>query len=115
MTEYYEVIVEYTACDLNKDENMIKIDDDLTKCFVTLEEVITWIDHEYAHAEKGYSYVDIISDGVMITKPCGCVFIFNNSDIFHNSEEWYQEDWVTIHHIKSENVFLTGELPILGV
>jgi len=60
------------------------------------------IAERYGRMPNGRNKVYRDKDGV--SRPCGFVYSFWNSDISHNSKAWYQTDWITFEHITKKTI-----------
>ena len=103
MTTYYEVEVTKTSKPVGNSQDNFTIFDKQTKQFASIKEVKEWLKEEYPTCKKVKMYND---DKNGISHHCGYIYCFKNSDISHNSEMWYQQDWVSVKEIKATTIII---------
>ena len=97
----------HIRCTGSEDNDVFSCFNEEELTFETLVDALKYLADEYANASRSPMWGDIADE----SKQCGYVYSFKNSDVSHNSPEWYQLDWVTIYHIVDmQNVFFNGEL-----
>ena len=99
---YFEIETIKTAKPFGNKGNY-QVFDGGTKKFKTLEEVKEYLRDEYGNCKRDKQYIDNENNGAVHT---GYVYCFKNSDISHDSEGWYQQDWVTIYNIEAKHTLL---------
>ena len=87
----------------NKKENYYTQFDSENLDFKTLEDVKSELEERYGNCKRIYSYID---DKEGNAKKSGYIYCFKNKDWSHNSEWWYQQDWVNISINTSEDILL---------
>ena len=98
--EYYEVIITKTSKPIGSKDPYSNFDKE-TKYFKTKEEADKFLKETYGKSKKQSMYMDK-KDGT--SEKVGNIYGFKNKDWSHNSESWYQQDWVEIRKIKSQAV-----------
>lgn len=100
---YYKVDVNKTSRAVNnKTENYQTFSVENEK-FGTLQEAKEWIKEQYPKCKKEKMYVDK-KDGT--SQHIGYIYSFKNKDWSHNSECWYQKDWVRVSEVKETPVII---------
>ena len=103
LKEYFKITIEETSRDnLRKPPQFYHAE---TTCAKSLPEVKDCLRDRYGKVPGGRHkiYIDD-KDG----HPCevGFTHSFWNKDCSHNSNSWYQTDWITIEHIVAETVLI---------
>jgi hypothetical protein len=103
MTENYEVEITETARTSPKADSQNF--NTICKRFITLEGLKSYLEERYGKMPKGRRkiYVDK-SDGS--TAQVGFLHSFWDRDISHNSESWFQTDWICINKLIIEPVLI---------
>jgi hypothetical protein len=93
---YYKVITTETAKIPRAKENFTIFNEEVLN-FKTLEEVKSMLKEKYSGVKRVK-----MPDGE--GKHVGYIYHFRNSDMFYNSGEWIQEDWVEVKEVEEKNV-----------
>lgn len=103
MIKYFKVFVDETSKNLGNNKEDYRIFNQYTESFKTLKEVKNWLKEKYQNIKKVKMYRDK-KDGTSYQN--GWVYCYKNKDWSHNSESWYQHDWVEIREIKEKLVLI---------
>jgi len=98
--EYYEIDITKTSKPIGSKEKYSALDIE-KKYFKSKEEVDKFLKENYGKVRKTPMFQDT-KEGE--SQKVGYVYGFKNRDWSHNSESWFQQDWVTIHKIKSSPI-----------
>ena len=104
MKKSYEVLVTMTGKAVGdkspKGEGYSVFNED-THNFLTITEAKTWLKEQYSQCKREKMYAGE-------SQHVGYIYCFKNSDISHDSEAWYQQDWVTVHEKITKPVIITA-------
>ena len=106
MNKFYEVLVTKTGKAINSKKPAgegWETFDRITKRFKTTKETKEWLHEEYGNCKRKKIYVDTIDEKA---KHIGYIYCFKNRDISHNSESWYQQDWIDIEEMRATRILV---------
>jgi len=101
MKKYYKVLVNETSRAINNKQEQYQIFNEFSETFKTVKEAKEYIVERYEGNKKSKMYID---DKKGNSQHIGYIYSFKNKDYSHDSESWYQQDWVSITEVKEKSV-----------
>ena len=100
--KYYEIVIQETSKPMGntegEDYSTFNMD---RETFPTLKEAKEYLKERYGDVKKVKIHID---DKGGKSSQIGWIYCFKNSDISHNSDTWWQQDWVEVREIHSEPI-----------
>jgi hypothetical protein len=104
MIKYYEVGVSETSKSINnKINNHYSQFNYETIEFLTIKEVKEYLKEKYGKVKRVKMYRDK-KDGTQYQ--AGWIYCFKNKDYSHNSESWWQQDWVEAKEVEKTIILI---------
>lgn len=98
----YDIHITKTSKPLgNKGE--YQVFDNEVQNFVTLDEVKNWLSENYSKVKKIKMYRDQKDKSSVQS---GWIYCFKNKDWSHDTEEWYQQDWIEVYQVERTRVLV---------
>ena len=98
--KYYEVIINRTSKPIGRTEETFRQFDNEIKEFVSLEDVKGFLDDEFGQVKTIYKIYRDGKDGEAIE--VGKIYAYKNKDWSHDTDSWYQQDWVEVREVNKE-------------
>jgi hypothetical protein len=107
MKKFYRLICRSEATDSEDSENHGNVFDEAVMSFNTIEEVKDYLRNNYKGITPEAMYIDRTAGKKSMPYRIGWIFCFWNQDISHNSEKWWQKDWIELREETTSNVELS--------
>lgn len=105
MNQYYKVVITETGRNTLKEQaHTFNVE---TKSFRTLEGAEAYLFDRYGTIPKRTTRNTIYQDTENEAEEIGFTKSYWNKDMSHNSNSWYQTDWVTITEVKEKPVLIS--------
>lgn len=103
MYKFYEVSVNQIGKPIGNNRDNFSSFNQETHKFQTIKEVKEWLKEIYGKCKKQKMYVDGKNGD---TQHIGYIYCFKNKDWSHNTESWWQQDWVSIKEMKATTILI---------
>ena len=98
--KYYEIIINKTSKSMGKNSEPFRQFDNEVKKFMSLEDVKQFINDEFGSVKTTYKIYRDGKDGEAVE--VGKIYAYKNKDWSHDTESWYQQDWVEVREVNKE-------------
>ena len=103
MIEYIKITIKKTSKPIGSKKENYEIFNVIEHLAKDKKEAREYLNGEYGKCKREKMYID---DEQNNPKQIGWIYSFKNQDISHNSDYWWQKDWVSITRVKEKEIMI---------
>jgi len=103
MIKYFKVLIDETSKPMGNNQEDYRTFNQTSETFKSVKEAKNWLKDKYQNVKKVKMLRDKKDKSSYQT---GWIYCFKNKDWSHNSESWFQQDWVELREVKEKTVLI---------